>query len=286
MKQQRNKLFLLRFDDICPTMRWDIWSQIESALIQYNIKPILAIVPDNQDPVLRAAPPAEDFWQHARRWQQLGWTIAMHGYQHLYVAKNGGLVTLRKKSEFASLSAPVQKEKLHRGSEIFAREGIKSRVWIAPGNAFDDVTASLLPHFGIDIISAGWSWRPFAGPHQMTWMPCQLSILRPVPAGVWSVCYHHNSWSRSDLSRFLKGLEHYRDNIVSLEEGLSLCPPNRAKWCYHFCTSPRLSALIMRVHLKLWKLGHPEKSEDDQSKNSKGQSWPPGAPIMRSGPAR
>jgi predicted deacetylase len=256
MKRPLKKLFLLRFDDICPTMRWDIWSEIESALIHYDIKPILAVVPDNQDPVLQPAPAVPDFWQRVRRWQDLGWTIAMHGYQHLYVANDGGLVTLRKKSEFASLPAVVQEEKLRRGMEIFAREGINSRVWIAPGNAFDEVTASLLPKVGIDAISAGWSWRPFVGPHEITWLPCQLSILRPVPAGVWTVCYHSNSWSRLDFCDFLKGLARYRHNIVSLEEALRLVPPHRAKWRYHFCTCLRFSSFLVRVHLKLWKIGH------------------------------
>src|SRR5436190_6621272 len=187
-------------------MRWDVWSEIEASLLEFGIKPILAVVPDNRDPVLEVDPPAKDFWERVRRWQELGWTIALHGYQHLYVARNGGLVTLRKKSEFASLPAPVQEDKLRRGMEIFAREGIKSRVWIAPGNAFDEVTVSLLPKIGIDIISAGWFWKPFFGPYQMTWLPCQLSILRPVPAGVWSVCYHHNSWTESDLAEFEDGL--------------------------------------------------------------------------------
>jgi Uncharacterized protein conserved in bacteria (DUF2334) len=281
MKRQRKSLFLLRFDDICPTMRWDLWSPIESALIHYNIKPILAVVPDNRDPVLQPAPPVNDFWQRVRRWQELGWTIAMHGYQHLYVAKDGGLVTLRKKSEFASLPAPLQREKLHRGSEIFTREGIKSRVWIAPGNAFDKITVSLLPQFGIDTISAGWFWKPFLGPRRMTWVPCQLSILRPVPAGVWTVCYHHNSWERSDFSDFFAGLQRYQHNIISLQEALKASPPNRAAWCYDFCTSPRFSSFVMRAHLKLWKMSHPE-SED----NSESHPWASGEPVMPSGPAQ
>src|SRR2546423_605370 len=234
MKQQRNQFFVLRFDDICPTMRWDIWSEIEDALVSSGVKPVLAIVPDNRDPVLQPGPPAKDFWQRARRWQDLGWTIALHGYQHLYVARDGGLVTLRKKSEFASLPAREQQEKLQRGIDIFAREGIKSRVWIAPGNAFDEVTVSLLPQLGIDTISAGWFWRPFIGPHQMRWVPCQLSILRPVPPGVWSVCYHHNFWSSLDMAQFKEGLQLYRDSIVSFDEALAQFPPSRAKWCYHF----------------------------------------------------
>ena len=139
--------FILRFDDICPTMQWDVWSEIEVLLRRYNVKPILAVVPDNRDPVLQVAPPVADFWDRVRRWQDWGWTIALHGYQHLYVAKDGGLVNLRKKSEFASLPAGEQEDKLRRATAIFEREGIKSRVWIAPGNAFDETTVSLLRRF-------------------------------------------------------------------------------------------------------------------------------------------
>jgi hypothetical protein len=256
MKRPRKKLFVLRFDDICPTMRWDIWAEIEPVLIKHNLKPILAVVPENQDPVLQPAPPVNDFWQRVRRWQDLGWTIAMHGYQHLYVAPEGGLVTLRKKSEFASLPPAVQEEKLRRATEIFNREGIKSHVWIAPGNAFDETTVSLLPKFGIDTISAGWSWRPFVGPHDVTWVPCQLSIFRAVPAGVWTICYHHNSWTPSDFSDFVTGVDRYRPTTVSLREALDVYPPNRAKWRYHFCSSPRLSSFLMRAHLKLCKIFH------------------------------
>jgi hypothetical protein len=254
VKQRLNKSIILRFDDICPTMRWDIWSEIENALVSSGVKPILAVVPDNRDPVLQAGPPAKNFWERARYWQQLGWTIALHGYQHLYVAQAGGLVTLRKKSEFASLPAGDQKEKLRRGLEIFAAEGIRTRVWIAPGNAFDEVTVSLLPEFGIDIISAGWFWRPFIGPHDVTWAPCQLSIFRPVPPGVWTVCYHHNCWTDLDMAEFKQGLQQYRDSIVSLEEAMAQFPPNRARWCYRFCTSRRLSDFVLRAHLKLWKV--------------------------------
>jgi hypothetical protein len=88
----------------------------------------------------------------------------------------------------------------------------------------------------------------------MTWLPCQLSVLRTVPSGVWTVCYHHNSWTQSDLAEFKSGLARYRDSILSLEELRAECRPSQAKWCYHFCTSPRLSALVLRAHLKLSKM--------------------------------
>src|SRR5213594_2026420 len=62
--------YLLRFDDICPTMNWRVWAEIESVLIQRRLKPILAVVPDNRDPGLQVDTPVADFWERARAWQE------------------------------------------------------------------------------------------------------------------------------------------------------------------------------------------------------------------------
>ena len=95
--------YLVRFDDICPTMNWSVWTQIEAELRQRNIKPILAVVPDNQDAKLRVDSPRSDFWDCVRGWQALGWTIGLHGYQHRYVTQQSGIVGLNARSEFAGL---------------------------------------------------------------------------------------------------------------------------------------------------------------------------------------
>src|SRR5262245_40457250 len=112
MQPKKITSYLLRFDDLCPTMNWSIWSEIEAILIEYGIRQILAVVPDNQDPVLQVDSPANDFWKHVRHWQNRGWTIGLHGYQHRYVSSHPGIVTLRKKSEFAGLPVVEQEEKL------------------------------------------------------------------------------------------------------------------------------------------------------------------------------
>src|SRR5882724_3622956 len=136
-KHPKSARYLLRFDDLCPTMNWKVWSEIEAALVENQVKPILAVVPDYQDPVLQVEPPVADFWEQVRAWQERGWTIALHGFQHKYVAEHRGIVTPRKKTEFAGLPAAEQEEKLRRGVEIFQRHGIQPRVWIAPSNSFD-----------------------------------------------------------------------------------------------------------------------------------------------------
>src|SRR4051794_18231999 len=48
--------YLLRFDDICPTMNWPIWDRVEQTLIDQDIQPIVAVIPNNQDPALNVHP--------------------------------------------------------------------------------------------------------------------------------------------------------------------------------------------------------------------------------------
>ena len=52
--------YLIRFDDICPMMNWRIWAEIEAILLEKKVKPILDVVPDNQDPHLIMDHPVPD----------------------------------------------------------------------------------------------------------------------------------------------------------------------------------------------------------------------------------
>ena len=102
--------YLVRFDDVCPTMNWTIWNALEKILIEANVKPILAVIPDNQDPHLMAGRREERFWDRAREWQARGWTIGLHGYQHLFVTQDGGIVGTHPRSEFAGLPGRARRE--------------------------------------------------------------------------------------------------------------------------------------------------------------------------------
>jgi predicted deacetylase len=245
-------------------MNWRVWAEIETVLVQRQFKPLLAVVPDNRDPGLQVDSPAGDFWDRVRAWQDRGWTIALHGFQHRYVTRNAGMVAVRKKSEFAGLQPDAQREKLRRGVEIFERERITARVWIAPGNTFDAATVALLPEFGIRVISAGYFRYPYSvrrGAAEdgadgergwMTWVPQQLYYFRPAPAGVWTVCYHHNQWSASQPGKFREDVDRYGANIVSLDTVLDGGVQPECNWSAWLCTRPRLSRFLIRSELKLW----------------------------------
>jgi hypothetical protein len=208
--------YLIRFDDICPTMNWTVWKGIEAHLVRHGVRPILAVVPDNRDPNLMVEPPREDFWKQVREWQAMGWTIALHGYQHVYVNKNPGLLRLTPQSEFAGLSHQEQEDKLKRALAIFAEHGVHADAWVAPSHSFDLTTVKILANLGVSVISDGlWPW-PFSEEGPMTWVPQQLWTFQPRPRGVWTICNHPNGWTDAKVEWFGEMLESYAPKMTNL----------------------------------------------------------------------
>lgn len=205
--------YLLRFDDICPGMNWDAWDRIEQILAKNGIAPLLAVIPDNQDPVLEVRPPDPSFWARVREWQARGWTIGMHGWQHRFVTVDAGILRMNRFSEFAGLPRAEQECKLRCGQEVFEREGIESTVWIAPAHSFDTVTVEILNKLGFRYISDGFWLLPHVDSLGITWIPQQLWTFRWRPFGVWTICFHINGWTSAELSAFEKSVLHYRDLI-------------------------------------------------------------------------
>ena len=210
--------YLVRFDDVCPTMNWHVWDEIEAALVRYEVKPIIAVVPDNRDPKLKVGPPLPEFWDRVRNWQARGWAIAMHGYQHVYVNHNPGMLGLNRQSEFAGLPRAEQEDKLRKGLAIFREQGVKADLWVAPAHAFDATTVACLKDLGLTVISDGLWKRPFRDSAGLHWVPQQLWGFRSMPEGVWTVCLHPNPWDRADLDQFLGALSLYHARITALPQ--------------------------------------------------------------------
>ena len=61
--------YVIRLDDACPNMNLEKWDKIESLLDKYSIKPIVGIIPDNEDAEFNHKL-IENFWEkHCVRWQ-------------------------------------------------------------------------------------------------------------------------------------------------------------------------------------------------------------------------
>ncbi|MGB9232144.1 MAG: DUF2334 domain-containing protein, partial [Terracidiphilus sp.] len=55
--------YLLRLDDLCPTVDHERWLSSCALIEEFRLQPILAVVPDNRDPALNLSPPDPDFWK-------------------------------------------------------------------------------------------------------------------------------------------------------------------------------------------------------------------------------
>jgi peptidoglycan/xylan/chitin deacetylase (PgdA/CDA1 family) len=198
-------------------MNWEVWARIEEVLVEQEIKPLVAVVPDNQDESLKVMSDAPDFWQKVRTWQDRGWTIGLHGYQHHYVTRQTGIVGINPRSEFAGLQRSAQEQKLLAGLEIFSREHVRADAWIAPGHSFDDITLDVLAHVGIEVVSDGFSLFPYKDDRGLLWIPQQLWRFRRMPMGVWTVCLHPNSWGKHQFDQFRRDISAYRSKITDMK---------------------------------------------------------------------
>lgn len=209
--------YLIRFDDICPTMNWDVWEEIEKIVDGFGLKPILAVVPDNQDRHLMHGKANERFWERVRAWSEKGWSVGLHGFQHLYETRASGIVGLNHRSEFAGLPIEVQREKIQRALRIFYEEKVKIDCWIAPAHSFDWDTVDVLLSNGVAVISDGYFNRAVTYRGAL-WVPQQLWRFEEKRAGLWTVCYHHNSWSAESVEKFKRDITCFSKRIIGLSE--------------------------------------------------------------------
>ena len=93
--------YIIRLDDAAEKRDISKWNQIEQMLDAYAVKPLAGVIPCCMDPEMEHYEKDACFWEKVRSWEKKGWTIAMHGYRHVYDSMDGGLNPVQNKSEFA-----------------------------------------------------------------------------------------------------------------------------------------------------------------------------------------
>jgi len=216
--------YLLRFDDLCPTMSRSQWQSFLPLIEEFGIQPILAVVPDNRDRELQLSEPDPEFWARMRAMEAAGATIAMHGYRHLCKNWGGSLLALHHRTEFAGVYEGVQREWIHSGLEILRDRGLNPRLWVAPRHGFDAHTLHALQQEGIPVISDGFARVPFIR-DGVTWIPQQL--WRPVKKskGLWTICVHANTAHDSLIRQLHAFLHRHADQFTSVDRVLAELKP-------------------------------------------------------------
>lgn len=183
----------VRLDDITPDMDWAGFLKMKALLDRFRIKPLIGVVPDNRDELLRGKSEAsyeaerkirlmqaaedgctegvsgdgssdggqEILWRYIGNLRKDGWTVAMHGYRHLYTTKKGGCFPLNHFSEFAGLPPERQEEMLLEGKRLLAKHGIETRIFMAPAHSYDRNTLRALKKAGFTAVTDGFGSRPY-----------------------------------------------------------------------------------------------------------------------------
>ncbi len=240
--------YLLRFDDLCPTMDRAGWSRFVQLIRAFRIRPILAIVPDNQDPELVRDPVDAGFWDEMRALEASGATIGLHGYQHLCRASGSGLLPLHRKTEFAGAPEARQQQWIAQGLAILRGHGLTPRIWVAPRHGTDKTTLAVLRQHGLRIVSDGFARQPFqyCG---AAWIPQQLWRPMEKQTGLWTICIHTNSASEDLVNQLHEFLVRTSAQFTSVDRALAEQPiRNRSLSDRWFQTR-----LLTRIRLSRWK---------------------------------
>jgi hypothetical protein len=209
---------LIRIDDVCETSNWRVLRQLESAMVEHGVRPIVAVVPKNVDDELVVEAPNPSYWDDLQRWQALGYSMALHGYHHTFTQQGGGIIGISSHGEFNGLAESEQFDLLQSGVEQLRSHGIFPTAWVAPRHSFDWATVAALSRVGIHYISDGLFLAPRNGPYGSLWIPQQVGRVRRPVFGVMTVCLHVNRWGDMEVGQFGRQLGACRDCLASLEE--------------------------------------------------------------------
>lgn len=205
-------MYLIRLDDASDYMDVNKWNRMEKILDKYQIKPIVGIIPENKDKELLKYKCCDNFIKIVDRWYKKGWTIAMHGYQHVYVTNCGGINPVNNRSEFAGLTLKEQKEKIRKGFKILVENNIQPKLFFAPSHTFDKNTIKALKDESTIKIISDTIANDIYYENGMYFIPQQSGSVRKLPFKISTFCYHPNTMKEEDyikLENFI--VEHKRE---------------------------------------------------------------------------
>lgn len=217
--------YLLRIDDLCPTVSAEGWARLRALIEEFSLKPILAVVPDNQDPELRVSAPDAGFWEEMRSLEAKGAAVGLHGYRHVCASRGRSLVDLHRTSEFAGAPSETQRTWIGEGLRILRGHGLNPKVWVAPRHGFDAATIDALLEHGMKVLSDGFAQRSFLR-RGIIWIPQQHWAAVEKRRGLWTICIHPNTAGEREMAALRRFLTTHAREFTSVDRVLSGSQPD------------------------------------------------------------
>ncbi len=213
----KQSAIIFRLDDISWDMNGDNFLRIRELFIRYGIKPLIGVIPCNKDEKLvkqarGKGMSQEAFWKEIKTLQdEYGWSIALHGFNHVYKTQNGGLFRINNRSEFAGVPYDEQFRMIKEGKRKLNEYGLETNVFMAPAHSLDWNTVAALRENGIAVVTDGIAAYPYRK-RGIWFIPQVANWPQKRARGVESVCFHINDWKEE---KFLE-LEKFIQNNVDL----------------------------------------------------------------------
>lgn len=212
--------YLIRLDDACPYMDRSKWQRMEDILDKYGVKPLVGIIPANADSKTMVEPEDPGFWAKAHSWENKGWIIALHGYDHVCISDGGmkGLNPFWKRSEFAGIPLERQKVKIRKGISVLHQQGFEPKYFFAPSHTFDlNTLEALRVETDIRIVSDTigrypYMYGDFVFVPQISGHCSKMSL-----SGIYTFCFHPNTMKDKDFVALENFLILYKDSFISFD---------------------------------------------------------------------
>jgi len=210
--------YILRLDDASNKRNQDNWLRIEALLDKYGIKPLVGVIPQNEDPALSIYNEDKNFWDTVKLWESKGWTIAMHGFNHVYLTNDGGINPVNARSEFAGLSLKEQKLKIAAGMKIMKEHDFDPKVFFAPAHTFDRNTLKALQEESRIRVISDTIANDVYYDQGFYFVPQQSGRVRMLHFATVTFCYHPNEMQDMDFQVLEKFISKYRSSFVCFND--------------------------------------------------------------------
>lgn len=215
-------------DDITPDMDWAKFLRFKELCDLYQVKPLIGVVPENQDSMLHIDEAREDFWEYILQLQKDGWCIAQHGCTHIYSTKKKGCFPLNALSEFAGRNYEEQYATLKQGKQVLEEHGIYTDMFMAPAHSYDKNTLKALKALGFTKLTDGFGETPYRW-QELVFYPIsfkQSSSLNK-KKGYTTFVIHTNTMNDRDFERYENLFQAYSDRLISYNEYMKQEPKQR-----------------------------------------------------------
>ena len=218
-----NTGILIRIDDVCENMNWNLMSKLESLFDDYSIKPVLGVIPNNRDEDFLSFLRNDNFWDQVRKWQDKGWEIVQHGDTHIYdrlCSKKSDYFEFGGGSEFFGHPLDVQEKRIKNGLEKFKKEKINIRSFFAPNQTYDENTFIALKNCGISEVIDGYGLMPYTEKN-IKFIPQLFEKVVLLPFGIQSTKLHLHIWDENDYKKFENFIKINSKKIITYDQALN-----------------------------------------------------------------